>query len=166
MSNVEATNVSASLNQVYFIKATTEQGVYVVNCNIMDMYGDTQDCEYVSRPDDSFGLNPTMRQWLADNPDFPVAPYSPPTAQERRARLPPLTARQFRLGLVNAGISLSTVTAAIKALPTGPDRDKAEIEWEYATTFSRAHPLIATVSTLLALNDEQVDAMWTAAIQL
>lgn len=95
-----------------------------------------------------------------------IAAYVAPTPAEVRANLPPLTARQFRLGLINAGISPSEVTAAIDAMPTGIEKDRAQIEWEYATTFTRTHALIASVALSLGLTDEQIDTMWTAALPL
>lgn len=51
-------------------------------------------------------------------------------------------------------------------MPAGPDKEKAQIEWEYATTFKRTHPLIATVGAALNLSDVQIDAMWSAAVSL
>ncbi len=161
-----AATAEMSLNEVFEVRSTSETDVFVLRCNITDYRGDTYDCDYCSRPDDPFGLNPTIRAWLTDNPNFPRQPYLPPTDEEKRQAMPPLTARQFRLGLVNASISPSTVTATIAAMPPGPDRDKAQIEWEYATTFNRMHPLIATVGAKLGLNDVQIDAMWTAAVNL
>ncbi|WP_244495248.1 hypothetical protein [Ensifer sp. Root423] len=95
-----------------------------------------------------------------------VAPYTPPSIESIRGAMAPLTARQLRLGLVTSGFSLSQVSAVIDALPAGADKDKAQIEWEYATTFDRTHPLIATVGGALGLTDVQIDAMWTAAITL
>ncbi|KSV84532.1 hypothetical protein N183_11950 [Sinorhizobium sp. Sb3] len=124
---------------------------------------------FFSRPNDPFGLNPTIRLWMSVNPEAPVHAYVPPpelTDEEKRATMQPLTARQLRLGLVNAGISPSTVTATIGGMADGPDKDKAQIEWEYASTFNRTHPLIATVGAALGLTDVQIDAMWTAAISL
>lgn len=155
-----------ALNEVYGVTATPEPGTYVVRCNVTDMDGDTDDCDYCSRPNDGFGINPMIREWLAANPEFPIDPYVPPTEEEKRQAMPPLTARQFRLGLVNANISPAQVTATIAAMPAGPDRDKAQIEWEFATTFNRMHPLIATVGAALGLTDVQIDAMWTAAVSL
>lgn len=154
-----------ALNTVHGITATAESGVYMVNCNITDADGET-DTDYCSRPDDLFGINPAIRQWISDNPDFPIAPYVPPTAEEVRASMPALSARQLRLGLLNAGISPSTVTATIASMPAGADRDKAQIEWEFATTFNRMHPLIATVGGALGLNETQIDAMWAASVSL
>lgn len=92
--------------------------------------------------------------------------YVPPTSKEIREKMPPLTARQFRLGLVDSGYAPFQVTQAIAAMPAGPDKERAQIEWEYATTFNRMHPLIATVAAALGLSDEQVDAMWLAAASL
>ncbi|QRY69167.1 hypothetical protein JVX98_13170 [Ensifer sp. PDNC004] len=154
------------LLSVHSITATLEPGVYMVGCRTVDNDDFESDVVQTVRPDDPYGLGPVIRKWMTENPDFPVGPYVPPTVEEVRAGMQPLTARQFRLGLVNASISPSQVTATIAALPAGPDRDKAQIEWEYATTFNRMHPLIATVGAALGLTDTQIDAMWTAAISL
>jgi len=79
-------------------------------------------------------------------------------------QLPPLTARQLRLGLVAAGILPSQVDTAIAAIPDTNDRAVAEIEWEYASQFERDHPLIEQVGTALGLTSEQIDTMWQAAM--
>ncbi|MEY9100476.1 hypothetical protein ABIA24_003385 [Sinorhizobium fredii] len=155
-----------SLNSVSTITATPEPGVFFVGCNITDINGETYDTEYCSRPDDPFGLNPTIRKWLADNASFPVQPHVPATPEELRAGMPRLTARQFRLGLVGAGLTPAQVSAVIEAMPAGQAKETALIEWEYATTFNRTHPLIASVGGALGLTDEQIDAMWAAALSL
>jgi hypothetical protein len=79
---------------------------------------------------------------------------------------PDLTARQLRLGLVTNGFSLSQIDAAILALPEGQAKELAKIEWEYATTYTRTHPLIASVSAALGLTDAQTNAMWLSALVL
>lgn len=157
------------LNVVYSIHQTKEEGVLLLKCNITDLEGAVYDCDYVSRPEDGFGLNPLIREWLDEHPEFPreaYVPPPPPTEQELREQVSALTARQLRLGLLKAGISPSTVTVTLAAMPAGPDRDEAQIEWEYATTFNRMHPLIATVGAALDLTDTQIDTMWNAAISL
>lgn len=80
--------------------------------------------------------------------------------------LPTLTSRQLRLGLVANGISLPSVEAAIDAIEDPTDREVARIEWEYATTFERSHPLIEQVGAALGLTPEQIDDMWTEAATL
>jgi len=87
-----------------------------------------------------------------------IAPYEPPPEPLR-----PLTARQLRLGLVTNGISLSSVEAAIDAIEDETEREVARIEWEYATTFERSHPLIEQVGSALGLTPEQIDDMWAEA---
>lgn len=90
----------------------------------------------------------------------------PPTPEEIRAAMPSLTARQLRLGLVGGGFSLAQVGAAIAAIPDEQQRAVAEIEWEYASRFERMHPLIGQVGGAFGLSPEQIDAMWTAALEL
>lgn len=106
-----------------------------------------------------------LRDWLATN-SVDVEPYVPPTTEELRIAMPPLTSRQLRLGLINNGIMPSQVQTALEAMPAGSDREKALVEWEYASTFDRLHPLIATVGVALGLADAQIDTMWTAAAAL
>ncbi|WP_322884803.1 hypothetical protein U8C32_12575 [Sinorhizobium medicae] len=128
-----------------------------------------ESAEYISRPDDPYGVNPQIRKWLSENPDAPVhvyVPPPPPTPEEIRESMPPLAARQLRLGLVGAGISPSEVTAVLEALPKGSEKEAAMIEWEYATSYERTHSLVATVGAGLGLTDEEIDAMWTAALSL
>lgn len=86
--------------------------------------------------------------------------------RDAAARNGPLTARQLRLGLVNNGFTLAQVSAAIDALPDGPDKEKARIEWEFAAVFERAHPLIAVVAAALGISSDQIDTMWREAHSL
>lgn len=86
-----------------------------------------------------------------------------PVAEEP---LPPLTARQLRLGLVTNGFALDQVEATIAAIEDPERRAVAKIEWEYASQFVRAHRLIAQVGTALGLTEEQIDGMWAEAVVL
>ena len=153
-----------SLNQIYSVSATAEEDVYIVSCNITDINGNTYDVQYGSRPDDVYGLNPAIRQWLEDNKSITIQPFDPPTAEQIRANMPALTARQFRLGLVNSGFALRRVVAAIDAMPSEVERETAAIEWEYGTAFNRSDPLINTVGAALGLAEEQLDAIGLAAV--
>jgi hypothetical protein len=74
--------VTPSINAVYEVRAQAQEGVYIVFCNITDMYGATYDCEYATSPDDTFGLNPMFRQWLVDHQgEYVIVPYiAPPPA--------------------------------------------------------------------------------------
>ena len=108
--------------------------------------------------------------WEQDGYSLVEAPPPPEpeplTPEEIRAAMPPLTARQLRLGLVGGGILPSQVDAAIAAIPDEQARAVAQIEWEYASQFERDHPLIEQVGTALGLTAEQIDTMWQAAMAL
>lgn len=87
-------------------------------------------------------------------------------APEPGIYLPPLTARQLRLGLIAAGVTLSSVDAAIAAIPDPTEREIATVEWEYASQFERDHSLIEQVGNALGMTVEQIDAAWLAAMEL
>jgi hypothetical protein len=95
-----------------------------------------------------------------------------PTAQEietelqrllSRAHIPAeVSMRQARMALEAVGM-LESVEEAMDALPPGPQKRLARIEWEYATSLRRDHPLVAQLQAALALTDEQVDELFVAA---
>ena len=87
-----------------------------------------------------------------------IADFVAPTSEQVRERMPHLTARQLRLGLLSLG-KLGDVPAAIAALPS-PDKEQAEIEWQYASEFRRLHPLIVQLIPILGLSDDQIDGVW------
>ncbi|MDW9786788.1 hypothetical protein GOB29_19610 [Sinorhizobium meliloti] len=161
------------ITEILKVSETEEgQGIGVYDLEIMLQFAADSEPElgrYRSRPSDPHGINPQIRQWMSENPAAPVHPYVPPsepTPEEVRVAMPQLTARQFRLGLINNNLTPAQVTAVIEAMPAGADKEIARIEWEYATTFNRTHPLIATVGAALGLSNEQIDAMWVASVYL
>lgn len=90
-------------------------------------------------------------------------PAPEPTIEEKRAAMPSLSARQFRLGLIEGGILLSQVDAAIEAITEPLERNKAQVAWEYAVEFERLNPLVLSMSAALGLSDEDVDGLWEMA---
>jgi len=76
----------------------------------------------------------------------------------------PLSMRQTRLALLDAGL-LSGVEDAIANLPE-PDKSKAQIEWEYATSVKRHDPWLVSLATELGLSEEQIDELFYNAYQL
>jgi hypothetical protein len=116
-----------------------------------------------SSPDDDVEYN---RRIYAQALEGEVAAYVPPSLADQRISMVPLSARQLRLGLLQAGITGSTVAATLNAMPEGAEKESALIEWEYATTFVRTHELIGLVGSALGLTPEQIDTMWLAAAAL
>ena len=75
-----------------------------------------------------------------------------------------VTMRQARLALLNAGL-LDAAQGVIDALPM-PQRRAAQIEWEYALSVRRDHPLIALMISEGLATAEQVDGLFVAAAGL
>ena len=84
----------------------------------------------------------------------PIAPSIPES----------VTMRQARLVLLGAGL-LSTIDAAIAAMPT-PQKEAAQIEWEYAVDVRRDSLLVLNLAAALGLTDVQVDALFVAGAAL
>ena len=79
---------------------------------------------------------------------------------------PTISARQVRLWLLDNGVSLAQVEAAIDTISEPLLRDKTRVEWEYAPYIERSHPLIESLSQLLGLSPTQVDYGFVVASQL
>lgn len=154
-----------SLNSVEKVTATHEPDVFVMLCNITDVNGETYDCSYCSRPDDTFGLNPTIRQWLNDNAgSYVVEPYVPPTPDEARAAMRPLTRVAFRTAFKNAGMTTATITAAIFSVEDESLQEDMQIAWEDSIEFKRLDPVVLLIAERAAKTPEQIDTIWLAAL--
>ncbi|MBN7778898.1 hypothetical protein JYP49_21820 [Nitratireductor aquimarinus] len=118
----------------------------------------------ITIPDDPANRHRRMvADWQAEGNTIPA--YAPPalTDEEKRAAMPPLSARQLRLGLIDNGITLASVQAAVDGIADTTAREMAQVEWEYATTFERTHALISQIGAALSLTPEEIDTMWEAA---
>lgn len=97
---------------------------------------------------------------MGDELPFEPAPPAPPAPP----LVPAITARQLRLALLGLGLTGAQVEAQIAAMPGTPaQREAAMIEWEYATTYQRDHPLVALLGAALGLTTAQIDAAWKEA---
>jgi hypothetical protein len=133
---------------------------------------------FTVRKSDPFGLGPAVREWLAANPDFPVAPYvAPPPEQEPVPE--EISDRQFFQQLAIAG--LITQDEALAAVMTGAlpaamltfvaslpadQQFAARMALCGATVFKRSHPLTAAFASAEGMTPEQIDALWRAAAAL
>ena len=75
-----------------------------------------------------------------------------------------LTMRQARLVLFTAGL-IGSVQAAIDALPS-PDKEKAQIEWDYSNEVQRHNGFVSQLAPSLGLTSEQVDALFITGAAL
>jgi len=90
--------------------------------------------------------------------DFPEPPAPPAPVPEA------VTMRQARLALLGAGL-LPGVSAAIAALPS-PQKEAAQIEWEYSQTVERNRGFVPLLGAALGLTDAQLDGLFVAAAGL
>ena len=96
--------------------------------------------------------------WLYDGANF-TAPFSPPIP------VPSIvTMRQARLALLAAG-HLSKIDAALAALPS-PQKEAAQIEWEYATEVRRNSDLVKGIGAAVGLDAAALDALFIAGAKL
>lgn len=112
--------------------------------------------------------------WLCDGVLFPASvvgsavvldDYTPPPAPPAPAVVPQaVTMRQARLALLAAGL-LPAVSTALAALPS-PQKEAAQIEWEYSTEVQRHRPLVQALGPALGLDDAALDALFIEASQL
>jgi hypothetical protein len=75
-----------------------------------------------------------------------------------------VTMRQARLALLGAGM-LDDVNTAINNLPS-PQKEAAQIEWEYSQEVHRNKALVAALLPALGMTSEQADQLFIAAAQL
>lgn len=130
--------------------------------NLIEWDGDVttwqppEDCQAVAVADDAFvtiGATYEGGQFVNPQPQVPV-----PTVPQS------VTMRQARLALLQAG-KLADVNDAIVALPS-PQREAAQIDWEFAATVDRHSPTVDLLAQALSLNDAALDELFTTAAGL
>lgn len=75
-----------------------------------------------------------------------------------------VTMRQTRLALLSAGL-LDRVDSAIAAMES-PDKEAAQIEWQFASAVERQSAFVAQIAAALELDDEALDNLFTTAAEL
>lgn len=75
-----------------------------------------------------------------------------------------MTMRQARLALLGAGL-LDDVTAAIAAL-SSPQKEAAQIEWEYSQEVHRDKALVQMLAPALGLDDAALDQLFITGATL
>ncbi len=108
--------------------------------------------------------NEDYGRWLFEQASAgPVAEFTPPSAEQTRASMRPLTPREFRDALIDNDIMPDQVTAAIGQIADPKTRAKALNAWEYPTQFTRTDPLVDQIGTIFGLTPEAIDKLWTEA---
>jgi hypothetical protein len=71
-----------------------------------------------------------------------------------------VTQRQLRLGLLQSGIDPDTITAMLSS------NKESLIEWNYATTIDREHPLVIQMGLALGKTSKEIDDLFRLAKEL
>lgn len=88
-----------------------------------------------------------------------------PVSQKASVQIPTaVNMRQARLALLAKGV-LPQIDAALAALPS-PQKEQAQIEWEFAATVQRDSPLVQMLAAGLKLSGDDLDALFTQAATL
>ncbi|QWK78620.1 hypothetical protein [Ochrobactrum sp. BTU1] len=99
-------------------------------------------------------------------PVFDYAPEPELSAEEARALMPYLPARQFWQAALSVSITEDTLIEAISDpssssyIPDPIARQEAIIDIRKATSFSRSYPTLNQLATAQGLPAEQLDALW------
>ena len=73
---------------------------------------------------------------------------------------------QARIALIQSGISIATVDAAIAAIPDAVEREIAYTQWEYRATIRRDSELLVSLAGAMGLTSAQVDDLFRLAATL
>ena len=68
-----------------------------------------------------------------------------------------ITPRQFRLALLSFGINISVIDSMLSDNPTGL------VEWNFASTIERDHPLVTTLGDAMGKSAAEIDAIFELA---
>lgn len=142
---------------------TQQDGVYIATI-IADFEDDGthETCLYGVVPGDFGGMSAevhdAVREWKLRG--APIAPYVPPTAEELRERLEPLTRRQLRRVLLLVNVTDADIEYLLADDPDGL------IEWQDATYYRRLHPLLVNLAQSINIPPEQVDDLWAYGLML
>lgn len=81
-----------------------------------------------------------------------------------KAKVPQsVTNSQFRLALINSGISITEINSFIKSIANVKQKETLEAFFEYSNYFYRDNEELIDMTKMLELNDAQLDGLFTLA---
>lgn len=79
------------------------------------------------------------------------------------AEVTEITPRQMRLAMLASGIDPDGIRAMLDQIPDASQRKQAIIEWEYALSIKRDHPMLEPLAAMCGISHEQLDGLFTLA---
>ncbi len=104
----------------------------------------------------------TQRVKMLDSGEYKVIELN--DAEIGANKVVTVTMAQARLALLSAGL-LSSIDDAIASMPS-PQKEAAQIEWEYQTVVKKASPLVIGLTSALGMTSDDVDALFEVAAAL
>lgn len=117
---------------------------------------------FTASPDDIETLGKEIYNKAISGEYSEIAEYVAPPVQVLIPSF--VTMRQARLALLQQGL-LSQVQTAIDSLPS-PQKEAAQIEWDYSSEVHRDKPFVQLLGSTLGLSDEQLDSLFELASTL
>ena len=74
-----------------------------------------------------------------------------------------ITPRQMRLAMLASGIDPDGIRAMLDQIPDAATRKQAVIEWEYALSIKRDHPMLEPLAAMCGITHEQLDGLFRLA---
>jgi hypothetical protein len=143
----------------YFEDGTLVQGLNLAEPETIALCGYLPVKSDTPQPDDTYE-DETQRTVVIEEDGVIVTRVWLPNPVSVPSTISP---RQIRLWLVNHGIVLSAVEAAIDGIEDESLKETTRIEWEYSPYVERTHPMIDTLGAALGLTGEQIDTAFIDA---
>lgn len=91
--------------------------------------------------------------YIYDGGDLPLEPIPPET----------VTQWQIRRWLIANGISMTTIEQMIDSIDDNLKREQLRIDWEYAQSVKRSHPILIEFATSLGMDEKAIDQAFVEA---
>ena len=116
----------------------------------------------------TYGVRVIFSEYVDDNGTVVTVEQQIAEEQEaelrRKRREMVCTPRQARLALAQTG-RYGAVKSFMAGLPVD-QKETADIEWEYATTFERTSGVLTTLTAAMGMTEEEVDDLFDLAVTL
>lgn len=155
--NPHLVNVYSSYTDVTNLQWADKNHLYL-NCTVnFEKFGPTL---YTAAAEDITLHCPEIFKRAVAGEFGPIADYIPPTIEQVRSRMRPMSPRTFWKAARYIGIAKADIIAQINAITDKDDREEMLIDLEEATQFDRNDPTLIRLIATENITPEQLDDLW------